>query len=352
MILALNCGSSSVKYALFDAGCRRATGAVIEGTGTEALAKVASAITHVTVTAIGHRIVHGGQHFSSPVLITPAVRRAIEDLVSLAPEHQPHHVAGIDAMARLFPGRPQIACFDTAFHRSVPAVRQEMALPRRYAAEGLLRYGFHGLSCQFVSEQFPQSKLIICHLGNGCSVTAVDSGKSQYTSMGFTPNDGLVMGTRSGAMDPGAVLWLVEKRGSTQSARSLLNRESGLKGLSGFSSDMRELLLSTDPQAAFAVAMFVDRLVLEIGSAAAALQGFEVLAFTGGIGENAGVIRKATIAQLHWLGLLLDEAANTAGEGQITAQGHPRKAVVIHTDEEQVIAKSVATMLTPLPTRP
>ncbi len=352
MILALNCGSSSVKYALFDASCGRAAGAVIEGTGAEAVAKVARSVNHADVTAIGHRIVHGGQHFSSPVIITPDVRRTIEDLVSLAPEHQPHHVAGIDAMAKLFPGCPQFACFDTAFHRSIPAVRQEMALPRHFAAEGVLRYGFHGLSCQFVSEQFPQSKLIICHLGNGCSVTAVENGKSQYTSMGFTPNDGLLMGTRSGAIDPGAVLWLVEKRGSAQSVRHLLNRESGLKGLSGLSSDMRELLASNDPQAEFAVAMFVDRLVLEIGRAAAALQGFDILAFTGGIGENASAIRKATITQLHWLGLELDDAANIKSAGQITVKGNSRKAVVVHTDEELVIAKSVAAMLTPTPTHP
>ncbi len=352
MILALNCGSSSVKYALFDASCHRTHRAVIEATGAAAMAKVASAVQHAQVTAIGHRIVHGGQNFSSPAIITPEVRHAIEDLVSLAPEHQPHHVAGIDAMAALFPGCPQIACFDTAFHRSIPAVRQEMALPRHFAAQGMLRYGFHGLSCQFVSEQFPQTRLIICHLGNGCSVTAVNNGRSQYTSMGFTPNDGLVMGTRSGAMDPGAVLWLVDELGSAQSVRHLLNRESGLKALSGMSSDMRELLASTDPQAVFAVAMFVDRLVLEIGRAAAALQGFDVLAFTGGIGENAGAIRKATLARLQWLGLELDNAANTAGKGQITAQGQPRKAVIVHTDEEQVIAKSVATMLTTPPTRP
>jgi acetate kinase len=352
--LSINCGSSSVKFALFDPDLKRLAGGLVEGTGAAALAEVAARIAGCKskIAAIGHRVVHGGTHFSAPVIITPEVRRKIEELTPVAPEHQPHHIAGIDAMTNLFPHCEQIACFDTAFHRSIPKLRQEMALPERYAAEGLLRYGFHGLSCQFVSEQFPGQKLIICHLGNGCSVTAVDKGKSQYTSMGFTPSDGLMMGTRSGAIDPGALLWLVEKLGSAQSVRTLINRESGLKGVSGISSDMRQLLASDNPRAAFAVAMFVDRLVLEIGRAAASLQGFDVLAFAGGIGENAVAIRKAALAHLQWLGLELDEAANAGGSGTITTRGRPRQAAVIHTDEERVIAKAVAAMLSHPPPRP
>jgi acetate kinase len=338
MILALNCGSSSVKFAVFSGELERLDHGMVEGAGAAALGAVGGRLAkwRSQIAAIGHRIVHGGLQFSEPVLISSEVRRDIEKLTPLAPEHQLHHIAGIDAMVGLFPGCPQIACFDTAFHRSVPRVRQEMALPAAYAGQGLLRYGFHGLSCEFASALFPDQKLIICHLGNGCSVTGVAHGKSQHTSMGFTPTDGLMMGTRSGSLDPGAVLWLVEKLGDLAKVRTLINKEAGLKGVSGLSSDMRQLLASDDPRAAFAVAMFVDRLVLEIGRAAAALQGFDTLAFTGGIGENAAAIRASVIERLGWLDVGADENA-------------PRKAVVIHTNEEQVIAKVVRAMVSHAP---
>jgi acetate kinase len=341
MFLALNCGSSSVKYAVFDGALKRIDDGLVEGTGEAALGEVAARLEKwlLKILAIGHRVVHGGTQFSEPVVITPEVRRIIEELTPLAPEHQTHHIAGIDAMTNLLPDCPQIACFDTAFHRSIPQVRQRMALPPHFGGEGLLRYGFHGLSCQSVSEQFPGKKLIICHLGNGCSVTAVDMGESQYTSMGFTPTDGLMMGTRSGTLDPGAVLWLVEKLGSTASVRTLINREAGLKGVSGLSSDMRVLLASDDPQVGFAIDMFVDRLVLEVGRAVVAVRGFDILVFTGGIGENAATIRKSVVDRLGWLGVAAD---GTEGS---------RKVAVIHTDEEQVIAKAVAVVVGG-PTRP
>lgn len=325
-ILALNCGSSSLKYTLFDSAERRITSGLIEATGPAAIATSLAEIaaSGLALSAIGHRVVHGGNRFTSPVLITPVIRQHIEDLMPLATEHQPHQVAGIDAMAKAFPGLPQVACFDTVFHRTIARERQEMALPGSFAARGLLRYGFHGLSFHYIATQFPRGKVIACHLGNGCSVAAIENGRSVYTSMGFTPIDGLMMGTRSGTLDPGAVLWLVDELGDSAAVRTLINKEAGLKGVSGISADMRQLLASRDPDAVFAIAMFVDRLVLEVGRAAAALQGVDTLVFTGGIGENATAIRDSALAKLAWL----------------NATSH-----VIKTDEELMIAKSVRAVL-------
>ncbi len=297
------------------------------------------------VIAVGHRIVHGGPNFAEPAPITTAVRNEISALAVLAPEHQPHHVAGIDAIAKALPHIRQFACFDTAFHRSIARERQEMALPHAYAAQGLLRYGFHGLSYQFVSSVFHRPKMIICHLGNGCSLAALQDGKSVYTSMGFTPLDGLMMGTRSGGMDPGAVLWLVDKLGDTDAARQLLNKQSGLKGVSGQSQDMRQLLASNEDAAKFAITMFVDRLVLEIGKATTALQGLDALVFTGGIGEHAAPVRASVVEKLGWLGFALDQTANLANLHTITTPASQRSAHVVKTDEELVIAKSVQAML-------
>ncbi len=326
VILAINCGSSSLKYAIFDQTAQRVAGGLIDASGTAAVEKALTDLRHTGIAprAIGHRIVHGGSQFTEPVIITPDIRRHIADLVPLAPDHQPHHILAIDAFAEAFPGVPHIACFDTAFHRTIVRERQEMALPRSYAARGLLRYGFHGLSYQYIASQIPHGKVIACHLGNGCSVAAIHNGKSVYTSMGFTPMDGLMMGTRAGHLDPGAVLWLVEELGNTESVRTLINKESGLKGVSGLSPDMRQLLASKDPQAAFAIAMFVDRLVLDVGRAAAAMQGAETLVFTGGIGENAKSVTDAALARLGWLGAT-----------------HR----IITTDEESIIARSVQALL-------
>ena len=344
--LAINCGSSSVKYALFDDNLQRLKGGTLEETAASAMPKVVEQLGGaVEVSAVGHRIVHGGARFTSPVPITPQVRQDIADLTELAPEHQPHHVAGIDAITKALPGIPQFACFDTAFHRTIPRERQEMALPHSFAEQGLLRYGFHGLSYEYITSVFRRPKSIICHLGNGCSLAAIENGKSVYTSMGFTPLDGLMMGTRAGSMDPGAVLWLVDKLGGADQVRLLLNKQSGLKGVSGIGQDMRQLLASHDELAKFAIAMFVDRLVLEIGKAAAALQGFDALVFTGGIGENAAPIRERVVHKLQWLGLDLDVKANAANASEITTTSSQRSAHVIKTNEELVIAKSVRAML-------
>jgi acetate kinase len=345
-ILAINCGSSTVKFALFDEKLQRLKSGLVEETAADAMPKVIAQLGGAAdIGAVGHRIVHGGPNFTAPVAITSQIRQEIADLTELAPEHQPHHIAGIDAITKALPGIPQFACFDTAFHRTIPRERQEMALPRSYAEQGLLRYGFHGLSYEYVTSVFHRPKTIICHLGNGCSLVATANGKSVYTSMGFTPLDGLVMGTRAGSMDPGAVLWLVEKLGSAEAARQLLNKQSGLKGVSGLSPDMRTLLASESEAAKFAVAMFVDRLVLEIGKAAAALGGFDALVFTGGIGENAALVRANVVVKLDWLGLELDQQANSSNVSVITTHESQRSAHVVKTNEELVIAKSVAAML-------
>jgi acetate kinase len=250
------------------------------------------------VSGVGHRVVHGGREFSAPAVVTKAVFQQLQSLCALAPAHQPHNLAGVEAVDAALPDVPQIACFDTAFHRTIPAHRQEMPLPRHYAREGLIRYGFHGLSYAYVSSRLAgisdiaaKGKTVVCHLGNGCSLAALNGGFSRYTSMGFTPLDGLMMGQRPGRLDAGAVLWLVEKHGGdTEAVRRMLNSDSGLVGVSGLSADMRTLLADGSDEARFAITMFNDRLAQEIGAAAAAIGGIDALVFTGGIGENAAPI--------------------------------------------------------------
>ena len=372
-ILALNCGSSSVKFAAFDDAleCRfrgqvenigsglkprlRLGGAAPE-TLDAALDDHASIIGYLldeviapragALRAVGHRVVHGGTVFSEPVRIDDDTRRSITELAPLAPSHQPHNLAGIDAVAASAPGVLQVACFDTAFHRTIPEHRQLMALPRRFADEGLRRFGFHGLSYERIVSRLPyvlgnraNGPVVIAHLGNGCSLSGVVAGHCAWTSMGFTPLDGLMMGTRPGRLDPGAVLWLGERHGGDAAAVDrLLNKGSGLMGVSGVSPDMRTLLADGSKDAELAVAMFVDRLVQEIGSAAAAIGGFEALVFTGGIGENAEAIRARVVEALDWLGLVLDQKANDRHALTVTTNGSARSAHVIGTDEEAVIA--------------
>ena len=376
MILALNCGSSSVKFAVFDQSLARVFSGQVDGIGTgdapqlRLPGKAANAlptglgahaeliphlINEVIVPAtgrpsgVGHRVVHGGRDFAEPVRLDAAAIGKIAALAPLAPAHQPHNLAGIRAIAAALADVPQIACFDTAFHRTIPPHRQEMALPRRYAQAGLIRYGFHGLSYEYVASMLPSvsqaaanGRTIICHLGNGCSLAALDAGVSRFTSMGFTPLDGLMMGQRSGRLDPGAVLWLVEEHGGdVEAVRSLLNRDSGLAGVSGISADMRTLLASSADGARFAIQMFTDRLAQEIASAAAAIGGIDALIFTGGIGENAAPIRAAVVQLLSWLGFALDPAANQRHAQTITLPSSAPSAHVIPTNEELVIARAV-----------
>lgn len=381
VLLAVNCGSSSVKIAVFDPDLRRLSEAeasristgqpvLIRASGfgdwreetlpagathADAIARLAEQVSShfgSDILGIGHRVVHGGPDFSAPLRIDPQLMERMEALAALAPLHQPHNLAGIRLFGARFDRAPQVACFDTAFHRTIPEHRQLYGLPFAYAERGLRAYGFHGLSCTHTVTRFAAitgkalpARLVICHLGNGASVTGVEDGQSRYNSMGFTPIDGLIMGQRSGHLDPGAVLWLVDDmKGDTAAVSALLNRKSGLLGLSGESSDMRTLLGSATPEAACAVALFVDRVVKEVAAAAAAAGGLDALVFTGGIGSNSAVIRARVLEALAWLGLDLDPAANEKGAATITTAASPRSAHVITADEEQVIARAVKTL--------
>lgn len=305
------------------------------------------------VHAVGHRVVHGGAKFRAPVPIDAAVLEELEGLVPLAPLHQPHSLAAIRAVVGLAPELPQVACFDTAFHRTQTASAQVFALPRRYADAGVLRYGFHGLSYEYVASILPRvdpgaaaGRTVVAHLGNGCSMCAMNAGRSVATTMGFTPLDGLPMGTRSGAIDPGVLIYLIDRfRMDARALEQLLYEESGLLGVSGISSDMRTLLASEDRRAAEAVDLFVYRCGRELGSLAAALGGLDALVFTGGIGENAATIRARVCRDAAWLGVELDEEANGQG-GPRLSRGESRvSAWVVPTDEELMIAQHTRRVL-------
>ncbi len=382
MILTLNAGSSSLKFSLFALGAavpamvahgqvedlaegRRisiAEGAagvreVWDGVGDfhgDALARVLgwlrAAHPEAVIGAVGHRVVHGGIGHDAPVAITPAVLAGLDDLVTLAPLHQPHNLAGIRAAQAAFADAVQVACFDTAFHRNHPFVNDVFALPRALYDQGVRRYGFHGLSYEFVADRLREiaperadGRVIVAHLGNGASMCAIREGRSVASSMGFTALDGLPMGTRCGQLDPGVVLHLIGTLGmSVKAVTDLLYKESGLKGLSGVSHDMRTLLESDQASAAEAIDYFVFRIRREIGGLAAALEGVETLVFCGGIGENAAPIREKVLAGMGWLGIELDPVANAARSGVarvISAAGSRVRVYVIPTDEEAMIAR-------------
>jgi acetate kinase len=312
------------------------------------------------IVGVGHRVVHGGTHFTGPTLVDAGTVAALDALVPLAPLHQPHSVAAIAAVARAAPELRQVACFDTAFHRTQPHAAQAFALPRRYADEGICRYGFHGLSYEYIASVLPLSdpraaagRTVVAHLGSGASMCAMRGGQSVATTMGFTSLDGLMMGTRCGAVDPGILLYLIDHHGMTAEAlRDLLYEKSGLLGLSGISSDMRVLLTSADPHAAEAVDLFVYRVTRELGSLAAALGGLDAVVFTGGIGEHAAEIRARVCRDARWLGLALDEAANARGGPRIAFERSAVRAWVIHTDEEAMIARHTRELLGARPSAP
>jgi acetate kinase len=318
-----------------------------------ALDWLASHAAGLQLMAAGHRVVHGGTRYGTPVRVDAEVMEELRRLVPLAPLHQPHHLAAIAALGEMIPGLPQVACFDTSFHRTQPKLAQMYALPRWCWEEGIKAYGFHGLSYESVLGQLPaflgqqaEGKLVIAHLGSGASACAIEHGKSVASSMGFTALDGLVMGTRCGSLDPGVVLHLLSERGMDLAGISdLLYRQSGLLGVSGISADMRELLESPAPEAAEAIALFVERIRRQIGALAAALQGLDALVFTGGIGEHAATIRHDVCAGLGWLGLELDGEANMRGESRISRAGSRVSAWVIHTDEDSMIARHTLSVL-------
>jgi acetate kinase len=300
-------------------------------------------------------VVHGGTEFAGPVRIDQGVMASLKKLVPLAPLHEPHNLAPIEAIAANQPDLPQVACFDTAFHRSQPAVAQEFAVPRELTAAGVRRYGFHGLSYDFIVTRLREidpalakSQLVIAHLGNGASLCAVADGHSVASTMGFTAVDGLMMGTRCGALDPGVLLYLMQERGfDIKAIEDLIYRRSGLLGVSGISSDMRTLRQSKAPEARNAIDLFVYRIVRGIGSMAAALGGIDALIFTGGIGEHDRLTRAEVIAGCAWLGMKLDPMRNAHGEGRISAADCRVSAWVIPTDEERTIAGNTYALLAP-----
>jgi len=386
-VLTLNAGSSSIKFALFgcaDGVARLRLGGLVDGLGSRARLRVnhagggiahdgplagfgAAAPTHADglaailaalkehaadakVAVVGHRIVHGGTGFDHPVVIDDAVLEAIAGLEPLAPLHQPHNRAGVQAAMAAFPRVPQVACFDTAFHRSQPKLNQRFAIPRALHDRGVRRYGFHGLSYESICARLgaedggaARGRIVVAHLGNGASLCAIRDGRSVATTMSFSPLDGLPMGTRCGRLDAAVVLYLLERE-SMGAARiaTLLYRESGLAGLSGISGDMRELAASPDAAAREAIDYFVEHACREIAAMVAALDGLDRLVFTGGIGENFAAVRARIVGRLAWTGLALDAGANDRGAATISAPSSAIEARVMHTDEEGVIARHAA----------
>jgi acetate kinase len=385
-ILTLNAGSSSIKFALFAHGaapeeCMRGQ---IEGLGgtphlqaersgksiadekldpaevTDPASALAIALRCIEATAgkaeiaaVGHRVVHGGVDFREPIVLDAGRFDALARLTPLAPLHQPFNLSGIRAAQQAFPRAVQVACFDTAFHRTHPWVNDTYALPQAFYEQGVRRYGFHGLSYEYVVDRLAQAaplhaagRVVVMHLGNGASMCAIRNGQSVGSTMGFTALDGLPMGTRCGQLDPGVVLYLLKEKGMTADAiEDLLYHHSGLKGLSGLSQDMRELEAAATPQAMQAIDYFVFRIRRELGSMAAILAGLDAVVFCGGIGENAWRIRARICEDFEWLGLEMDDARNQAG-GMVISSGRSRvRAFVIKTNEEMMIARHTARLL-------
>jgi acetate kinase len=387
-ILVVNAGSSSVKFQVFsvegEGALRRLVKGQIDGIGSrprlratgadgdpladrvypiEAVPDVPAAMgiaggwlrdeLRITPMAAGHRVVHGGPDHDRPVLIDYGVVARLERFVALAPLHQPHNLAPIRSLLAGFPALPQVACFDTAFHRTHGAAADHYAIPHRLHAEGVRRYGFHGLSYEFVakalSEVAPEiadGRVIVAHLGSGASMCALRGGRSIESTMGFTALDGLPMGTRPGQIDPGVVLYLMSEKGmSVQQMLDFLYRDCGLKGLSGVSNDMRELEASEDPHAILAIQHFVHRVGLHAGMLAAALQGLDGFVFTAGIGENSADIRARIVERLAWLGATLDPTENSRHARLISAPGSRIPVYVVPTDEELMIAQHTLALL-------
>jgi acetate kinase len=305
------------------------------------------------LVAIGHRVVHGGLVYSKPVRVDAAVLAALEKFVPLAPLHQPHNLAPIRALMEHSPALPQVACFDTAFHRGQPSVAQAFALPKAITDRGVRRYGFHGLSYEYIAQTLPKfdaraagGKTVVLHLGNGASMCAMAAGRSVASTMGFTAVDGLPMGTRCGALDPGVMLYLMDElRMDARAIEKLIYQQSGLLGVSGVSSDMRTLEASADPAAKTAIDLFIYRIGRELGSLAAALGGLDAIVFTAGIGENSRSLRARVCADAAWLGVDLDHAANEANGSRLSTTASRVAAWVMPTNEELMIARHTLRVL-------
>ena len=384
LIGVINAGSSSLKFSVYE-GERRLLAGQVDGIGARPSAsatgpdgeaipppdlgdapsstpsEVLPAVLPWTreqlgarrLAALGHRVVHGGLHHSRPARVTPELLAELEALVPLAPLHEPHNLAPIRMAMTLNPDLPQLACFDTAFHRTAPEVEQAFALPYAFYDEGVRRYGFHGLSYEYIASVLPQhapeiaeGRVVVLHLGNGCSACALKARTSVATTMGFTALDGLPMGTRCGALDAGVVLHLIQQKGmSGEALVDLLYRHSGMLGLSGVSSDFRELLASAEPRARFAIEVFCYCTARWIGSLAAALDGLDGIVFTAGVGENAAPVRSAICRACSWLGLELDEAANSEHRTRISTPKSRVAAYVIKTDENLMIARHARALV-------
>lgn len=384
-ILVINAGSSSSKFSVYvvDGGLHFVTKGQVEGIGvgiqphfkavdehgtvladelwpsfevgkrhSSLLTLLVDWIEHhlgdATLHAVGHRVVHGGANFTAPVRVDPSTLESLKQLVPLAPLHQPHNLGPIETMFHLHPDLPQVACFDTAFHATKRAEASLLGLPRKYLDSGIRRYGFHGLSYEFIADRLnsiapkiAKGRVVVAHLGSGASMCALKDGKSVDSSMGFTAVDGLMMGTRTGSMDPGVVLHMVQAEGMDGKAlEKLLYKDSGLLGVSGgISSDMRVLLESDHPYAREAVDLFVYRICKEIGALASTIGGMDALVFTAGIGEHSAEIRRRVIEQSAWMGLTLDPAANDANALCLTTADSAVSAWSIPTDEELMIAR-------------
>ncbi|CAG9186743.1 acetate/propionate family kinase [Cupriavidus pinatubonensis] len=388
VILVLNAGSSSLKYCAYDAqgdALRLVLRGSIEGLytspsfratdggGTEVEARQWDEGTELGhgggiafladflrghgeghhLVGVGHRVVHGGVRFAQPERVTEAVLSELDALCPLAPLHQPHNLKPIRVLAERRPELPQVACFDTAFHRAQPEAAQAFALPASMTGRGIRRYGFHGLSYEYIASVLPgvdataaAGRTVVAHLGNGSSMCALVAGRSVASTMGFTAVDGLPMGTRCGSLDPGVILYLISELGmGAREIEDLIYRKSGLLGVSGISSDMRVLLASDDPRARLAVELYTYRIGRELGSLAAAAQGIDALVFTAGIGEHAAVIRERVCRQAAWLGVTVDAAANASGATCISEPSGRVAVWVIPTDEELMIARHTKALI-------
>jgi len=387
-ILVINAGSSSVKFQIFGLATadvpQRLVKGQMDGIGTRPRLRAATSdglslidktylpreipdvpaaigatadwlreTQRFRLLAVGHRVVHGGPLYDRPVIVDQKVLNRLEQYNSLAPLHQPNNLAPIRSLLARRPELVQVACFDTAFHRTHPPVADRYAIPERFYQEGVRRYGFHGLSYEYIAgrlreiaPEIANRRVIVAHLGSGASMCALSSGKSIETTMGFTALDGLPMGTRPGQIDPGVLLYLLTEKGMPpENLEELLYRESGLKGLSGISNDMRELEASGDPAAALAIDYFVYRIGLYAGMLAAALGGLDGFVFTAGIGENSTTIRARVAEKLAWLGISFDAAANEAGKPRISHAQSSVAVYVVPTDEELMIARHTVSLL-------